>query len=112
MPKIIEYPDELMHYGRLGMKWGQHIFGDDAVSRRVRMARYALSTDYIPKGRYTSPKPVTLGQLANARRASNIYKSELIDLGKAFVQQADLSSLASSDIEMRVRMARHAMRGW
>ena len=26
MPKIIEYSDELTHYGRLGMKWGQHIF--------------------------------------------------------------------------------------
>lgn len=27
--------DELYHYGRKGMKWGQHIFGD-STSRRMR----------------------------------------------------------------------------
>lgn len=33
MPYIIKV-DELMHYGRKGMKWGQHIFGDKAKALR------------------------------------------------------------------------------
>ena len=28
--------DELMHYGRLGMKWGQHIFGKDPATKRKK----------------------------------------------------------------------------
>lgn len=28
-------PDELMHYGRLGMKWGKHIFGDEKMTSLV-----------------------------------------------------------------------------
>lgn len=35
MPKIIEYSDELTHYGRLGMKWGQHIFGREKMNIKV-----------------------------------------------------------------------------
>ena len=31
MSKYIIYNGELYHYGRIGMKWGQHIFGKDNV---------------------------------------------------------------------------------
>lgn len=41
MPIISEYSNELTHYGRLGMKWGQHLFGKDdsgtGVKRRKRL---------------------------------------------------------------------------
>lgn len=35
-----ETSDELEHYGRLGMKWGQHIFGrDEAKSKKQKRTR-------------------------------------------------------------------------
>jgi len=53
MPKVVYYVENdenntLSHYGRLGMKWGQHIFTDDDLlkypsSRRARKAARALN---------------------------------------------------------------------
>lgn len=49
MPELVHMDeDTLTHYGRLGMKWGQHIFGDNdlhkyASSRRARKATRALN---------------------------------------------------------------------
>lgn len=50
MPIIIEYSDELTHYGRLGMKWGQHIFGkDDSGSGNTKKKRKTLKERFIEK---------------------------------------------------------------
>lgn len=35
---VTEDPNELFHYGRLGMKWGQHIFGDKPKSPGYKKA--------------------------------------------------------------------------
>lgn len=35
---VTDDPNELMHYGREGMKWGQHIFGDKPRSTAFRKA--------------------------------------------------------------------------
>lgn len=48
MPKIIEYSDELTHYGRLGMKWGQHIFKDSDRGSGKKRQKITIerTTDY------------------------------------------------------------------
>lgn len=35
---VTEDPNELLHYGRLGMKWGKHIFGDKPKSSGYKRA--------------------------------------------------------------------------
>ena len=39
---VTDDPNELMHYGRKGMKWGQHIFGDKPRSAAYRRASSKL----------------------------------------------------------------------
>lgn len=119
MPKVVYYiendDETLSHYGRLGMKWGQHIFDDGAVASRVRMARYALATEHIPKGVSRSVPKVTYAQRASVRRHDYLYSKPNIDRGKAFVASADLSSLLDNHaLEWRVQAARRAMQrsGW
>lgn len=33
------YPDELYHYGRKGMKWGQHIYGKESRSSKKKLKK-------------------------------------------------------------------------
>lgn len=51
MPKIIEYPDELTHYGRLGMKWGQHIFTDDDIRNKESPRKAAKALNSLERKR-------------------------------------------------------------
>ena len=41
---VTEDPNELFHYGRLGMKWGQHIFGEDKSPAFRNAARKLRAT--------------------------------------------------------------------
>jgi len=45
-----EISDELMHYGRLGMKWGQHIYGRQAA----KALRSIRSADKIAESKHAS----------------------------------------------------------
>lgn len=52
MPKVTYFVENseantLSHYGRLGMKWGQHIFGRDKMGARItkRLGKYEKKAD-------------------------------------------------------------------
>ena len=60
MPIMQEYPDELTHYGRLGMKWGQHIFGKDKTGSGKR--------------RSTKKKKATIRERLKNRKINKIEK--------------------------------------
>lgn len=52
MPKLTYFVENseansLSHYGRLGMKWGQHIFGRDKMGSKVvnRLGKYEKKAD-------------------------------------------------------------------
>lgn len=79
------HKDELEHYGRLGMKWGQHIFGKEraynySVKRLRRLdakiqKREAKSAKYELKGAKRDEKANrTIGEKRAKRRTAQALK--------------------------------------
>lgn len=62
MARIIVYPDELYHYGRLGMKWGKHIYGSDKSKSSGNAAK--------PAGKATSKTASTSNAAKTAGKAT------------------------------------------
>lgn len=60
---VTEDPNELLHYGRLGMKWGKHIFGDKQKSSGYKRA--------LGKLRASANKTKTAIQKSSTQRAVN-----------------------------------------
>lgn len=57
MPKLTYFVENseantLSHYGRLGMKWGQHIFGKEPTSRVRKKRKYLSETSPDKKGEH------------------------------------------------------------
>lgn len=99
MPYIYteENPTELMHYGRLGMKWGQHIFGDDP--RWGRSGRNAAS------GLEKSKKNLNYGEGENEPESKPSAKSSPDYSVKALKKSVKKVS-KMSDKELDERIAR------
>lgn len=76
--------DELYHYGRKGMKWGQHIFGKVKAARTTRKRKAALV-----KARATK----AANKAAAEKRAKDIEKGKI-------------SAKKMTDAELKKRMER------
>lgn len=62
--------DDLMHYGRLGMKWGQHIFGDEK-----RMASAAAAGKSAQNVFRESAE--VIGRASRRRRPTKKFRNEV-----------------------------------
>lgn len=76
------YPDELYHYGRKGMKWGQHIFGKERSSGTKRKKK---SEDV--ENRFVSGVKKAAGKVSAARakakedkRVQKLKKKKISDM--------------------------------
>lgn len=78
---VTEDPNELMHYGVKGMKWGQHIFGDKPKSAAYKRAAGKLSSSMrngIAKARAnwkTAHSPSALRAKARIKEAKMMKKA-------------------------------------
>lgn len=81
---MYEHSDELYHYGRKGMKWGQHIFGKVKTARIARKRKAALV-----KARATK----AANKAAAEKRARDVEKGKI-------------SAKKMTDAELKKRMER------
>lgn len=134
MPKVVYYVENeesntLTHYGRLGMKWGQHIFGRDAVGHNVikRLSktekkankRLIKSQKYKKKSdKYSNPLIRT--SISDDLYWKNVRKTQkyetkankILDKGRKFAKKANeilgtdqLSKLSPKEINIGKRFA-------
>lgn len=110
--------NELHHYGRLGMKWYHHIFGDADARAKYSERGNPSSTKRLPPSEQERPKlnNKSIGRLAEkssmARNAKSITEStksitQSINRMKNISKQKDLSEL--SDDELRKMINRLSM---
>lgn len=134
MPKLTYFVENgeantLSHYGRLGMKWGQHIFGRDKMAAKVtkRLGKYEKKADtYRLKSakqeqkanKYASKKLRTSGSVARYQTATEkalrykVLSEKTMAKGKKFASNANkvfgidpVSGLSAEQIAIGERFA-------
>lgn len=83
MPQINTYSDELTHYGRLGMKWGQHIFGKEQTPSKRRKRRTLREIRRDRKESKIEKARKTLEEREVNRRKTILSDPKLLDKHKA-----------------------------
>lgn len=72
---VTEDPNELLHYGVKGMKWGQHIFGDKPKSSGYKKALGKLRTSAKKTAAPKAPKTSTQKRMTNNANQQNAYRN-------------------------------------
>lgn len=71
------YPDELYHYGRKGMKWGQHIFGKERSSGTSKKKKSDAGDRFKEAASNTGKKVASSVKNAVAARKEKKYNEKL-----------------------------------
>ena len=75
-----KYTDELYHYGRKGMKWGQHIFGKIKTVRVNRQRKKNLEKARVAKAEKAKAAAQRKKDLDSGKiKAKNMTKEELTE---------------------------------
>lgn len=81
MPKLTYFVENgeantLSHYGRLGMKWGQHIFGRDKMGSKVinRLGKYEKTADSYRLKSAKAERKAAKGASAKIRTDFSVVK--------------------------------------
>lgn len=98
--------DELMHYGRKGMKWGQHIYGSDkkssssSRSRKKRKSSNSKVKDFIEKRR-ASKKQKKASEKIASKSVKSMSMEELLEQTRRLEAERDYLNLKKkvSDLE-------------
>jgi hypothetical protein len=92
-----EFDDVLEHFGRKGMKWGQHIFGNrsDSNGRNKAAAKAASDTTSSHDAKNASD----LQARVNASGTKNLTNKELQDLVTRMNLEQQYSRLSSGDVK-------------
>jgi len=94
--------DYLMHYGRIGMKWGQHLFGAD-LSKRIGRAAPIHRSEV--KSRLASVKD----KLVNAKEKTEKYmherRSERLD-DSSRKKEKDINDMSLNELNEKIKLER------
>lgn len=76
------YPDELYHYGRKGMKWGQHIFGKERPAGGNRKKKSEDVADRFVSGAKSVASKVSASQAKakEDKRVQKLKKKKISDM--------------------------------
>ena len=113
MPQIYTYSDELTHYGRLGMKWGQHIFGKERYARMTRKRALKKARKTRAENAAKRKEEKNLREKAKAKALTDpeffqknrrLFTTEEIEsITKRYKAESDLASSINSLREQRYK---------
>ena len=87
---------ELYHYGRVGMKWGKHIFGDEIKGAVRRAASRARTASVL----------ASVGTTSGAKKAYSGAKRAYSSLAKAASKSSLAKAVNKTSVGKRINQAR------